>query len=407
MRQEASGVLVYTVTEYLQILNDTLRAIADGNRIAVEGEVSSFGISQGKWVRFDLKDGNGLINCFTVVERLQVQLEDGMQVRVTGYPKVYEKYGKLSLVIQSIEPVGEGALKRAYELLLKKLSEEGLFDVTRKRSIPRFPERIGLIASRESAACGDFLRILKNRWCGVAVELCHVQVQGTDAVKQIVGAFHTFAAMKQPPEIIVLTRGGGSLEDLAAFNSEAVARAIHRCPVPVVVGVGHERDTTIADFVADIRASTPTNAAEMVVPDRRDILRELQGNCIQQQQLLQRVVQQRERNVLHTITVMEARVRGLLRGMEQAVHAFDFAMKKFSLFVHASSEKIASMVRMLKSLDPQAVVKRGYAIVYDSKRKIVTDPHGVDAGTTLAIHLRGGILPVVATPSKGEQPSLF
>ena len=145
----------------------------------------------------------------------------------------------------------------------------------------------------------------------------------------------------------------------------------------------------------------------MVVPDRRDILREIQGNATQQQQLLQRIVQQRERDALHAVTLMEARVRGLLRGMEQAVHAFDFAMKKFSLFVRASSEKVTSMVRILKSLDPQAVVKRGYAIVYDSKQKIVTDPRGVDAGTTLAIHLRGGILPVVASAPKGEQSSLF
>src|SRR3989344_3282465 len=219
---------VFTVSEFI----DHINALVATDVHAVEGEISGFNLSQGRWVFFDLKDEKveSKVGCFMMAFKLKTPLEDGMKVRVIGTPKVHEKSGQFRITVEQVELVGEGALKRAFELLKKKLAGEGLFADERKRPIPRFPERIGVIASRESAAFGDF---------------------------------KYFQTAKPRPDVLVLMRGAGSLEDLQAFNSEEVAYAIFGSKIPVVVGVGHERDESIADYVADLRASTPSNAAEL------------------------------------------------------------------------------------------------------------------------------------------------
>src|SRR3989338_4261154 len=261
---------VLSVSQFISQVNDIL-----AGTFTVEGEVSQYKISQSKWIFFDLKDDTSCLNCFSTVFMLRPPLEDGMRVRVTGYPKIHEKSGRFGFTVQQVEVVGEGSLQRAYLLLKEKLGKEGLFAVERKRALPELPERIGVIASRDSAAFGDFKRILNNRWGGVEVTLRHVAVQGEGAVREIMRAFHDFNESSLLPDILVLIRGGGSLEDLAAFNSEEVVRAIYSSRIPVMVGVGHERDETLADLAADVRASTPSNAAEIVVPERRDFMAQL------------------------------------------------------------------------------------------------------------------------------------
>src|SRR3989338_2088236 len=260
---------VFTVSEFI----DHINALVATDVHVVEGEISGFNLSQGRWVFFDLKDEKveSKVGCFMMAFKLKTPLEDGIKVRVIGTPKVHEKSGQFRITVEQVELVGEGALKRAFEMMKKKLAAEGLFAPERKRSIPRFPERIGVIASRESAAFGDFKRILGNRWGGVAIQLAHVQVQGAQAIPDIVGAFKYFQTAKPRPDVLVLMRGGGSLEDLQAFNSEEVAYAIFGSKIPVVVGVGHERDESIADYVADLRASPPSTAAAPAVPDRRAV----------------------------------------------------------------------------------------------------------------------------------------
>jgi exodeoxyribonuclease VII large subunit len=427
MRTE-EGIVIYEVTEYLQYLNETLRAIADQTRVAIEGEVSSFSIAQGKWVRFDLKDLNGLVNCFLTTYQLKVPLEDGMKIRVYGYPKVYERYGKFSITVQRIELVGEGALRRAFELLKQQLERDGWFSEARKRPLPRFPERIGLITSREAAACGDFLRILGNRWGGVQILLAHVQVQGEPSVKQIVAAFRSMNALSRPPEVIVLTRGGGSLEDLAAFNSLEVARAIFSSRIPVVVGVGHERDETIADYVADVRASTPTNAAELVVPDRREMLYAISLSATRLSAALAHALRERKQRLAHARSRLEAYVRRSLSTVELLTTKFQAATRAYQTAVrfrmhevgrvtdvligrmlhgcHAWQERVVQQQRFLKSLDPKAVLARGYAMVCDTKRHIVRDAAAVDAGASLVVHLHKGILEVTVAKSGRPQDTL-
>ncbi len=359
---------VLQVNEFLTLVNETLRLNIPSDQFVVEGEVSDYRVSQQKWISFDLKDeeADAVLKCFATVWQLKTPLEDGMRVRVAGYPKIYERFGTFKMNVTSAAPVGEGALRRAYELLKKKLHEEGLFDPERKRSLPRFPNKIGLITSRDAAAFGDFVRILNNRWSGVAVEHAHVHVQGREAVGEILGAFSHFDALpaKDRPDVIVLTRGGGGLEDLHAFNDEEVARAVFRSKVPVVCAVGHERDESLCDYVADVRASTPSNAAERIVPDRREVGYEIE---MMQTRLVDHVQSELDvrSNMIENLMLRTESWLGRLR------------------------EGLEYQVRILKSLDPQRVLARGYSIV-SKAGKIVKDASKLDAGDKINVQLSKG-----------------
>ncbi|MFA4845424.1 MAG: exodeoxyribonuclease VII large subunit [Patescibacteria group bacterium] len=351
-----------SVSQYLELVNVSLGQIpAD---FVIEGEVSDYKVSQGKWVSFDLKDekDQALLKCFMTTWQLKTVIEDGMRVQVKGVPKIYERFGTFKLNVTEVEPVGEGALKRAYELLKKKLESEGLFDVSRKRPLPRFPERIGLITSRDAAAYGDFLRILNNRWSGVEILFHHVHVQGREAVSDILEAFAAFVALDalHRPSVIVLTRGGGGLEDLHAFNDEAVARAIYASTIPVVCAVGHERDESLADFVADVRASTPSNAAERVVPSRDEVRYEI------------------ETLRDHLVARMEDTIRTRVQLIDMATHRVSFILERqkdrlarlseallscTTLWLSRLKDRLQSHERVLKELNPKRVLARGYSIV--------------------------------------------
>ncbi|MFO0764632.1 MAG: exodeoxyribonuclease VII large subunit [Patescibacteria group bacterium] len=271
---------LFTVSDFVAYVNDTFKAIWDGDAVAIEGEVSGFRVSQGQWVNFDIKDDGALISAFMVLPKLRVPLEDGMKVRVYGTPRIYPKYGKFSFTVERLELVGEGAIKKALAQLRARLDGEGLFDPLRKRSLPRFPKRIALIASRESAAYGDFIRILSERWTGLEIELFHVIVQGDKAPGSIMQALKQAHAREKKfgagyYDALVLTRGGGSFDELMAFNDEALVRALYASKIPTMVAIGHERDITLAEEVADVRGSTPTDCARRLVPDKSDVLYEL------------------------------------------------------------------------------------------------------------------------------------
>ena len=261
-----------SVSEFISLVKMHLQTAI--GRVTVQGEVTGYKTAKETLVFFELKDKQSRVTCFLMKWQQNIPLEDGMEVKATGYPSMFQAAGRFHLRVEQLEPVGEGALQRAFELLKQRLETEGLFAIERKRVLPRFPQRLGLITSPDAAAYTDVLRILNNRWGGLEIVLTPVGVQGTEAIGQIVGAI-AYQNQVIKPDVIILTRGGGSLEDLQAFNSEAVARAVFGSAIPIVCGVGHERDITIADLVADVRASTPSNAAERVVPNRQDILYQL------------------------------------------------------------------------------------------------------------------------------------
>ncbi len=253
-----------SVSEFVAIFNQSLDMMFPA--VAITGEIANFRVSKGKWVYFDLKDESSSVKFFGSVYALPGPLENGITVEVLGRPHLHNLYG-FSVNYSSIRAVGEGSIRKAQELLLKKLEGEGLFALERKRSLPYPPQRIGLITSAESAAIADFKKIIAVRWPALKIELIDTLVQGAQAPAAIVKAIQTFNMESDPPEMLVIVRGGGSADDLAAFSEESVVRAVAASRLPTLVAIGHESDTSLAELAADRRASTPSNAAELLVPD--------------------------------------------------------------------------------------------------------------------------------------------
>lgn len=373
------------VSEFIEVVNTVLRETLSVELFAVEGEVSGYRVSQGQWVSFDLKDDAALVNVFLPLWKLDVPMEDGMRVKVTGLPRVYPKYGKFSLSAEKIELSGEGALKKALMLLRARLEKEGLFDVSRKRELPRFPERIALVASRESAAYGDFIRVLKERWGGLSIDVYHVLVQGERAPQEICGAIERVQAGEY--DVLVMTRGGGSFEELMAFNDERVVRAIHSSKIPTMVAIGHERDLTLAEEAADVRGSTPTDCARRLVPDRRDVQYELAtllGSI--EAGLIDRVAEGRVTidRALSAPSLWVSRQQSELREQTSRV---ENGVRQW----HRSlSERLAASMRLLSSLDPKAVLSRGYAIIRNAAGKGIATVADARPGSAIRVLLQDG-----------------
>lgn len=276
MYSVSSNRKIYTVS---QLNRETKRLLTEHFfTIQVEGEISNLSLPSSGHIYFSLKDENSQIRCamFRMQRRqLGFKPENGNQVVVTAQVSLYEARGDYQLVVEKMEEAGDGALRRAYEALKLKLSEEGLFDQACKKPLPKLPAAIGVITSPTGAAIRDILSVVKRRFPAVPVIIYPVAVQGESAKNEIVKAITT-ANIRQECDVIILSRGGGSLEDLWAFNEEIVARAIFSSDLPIVSGIGHEIDFTIADFVSDLRAPTPSAAAEHIIPDQQELLRQLQ-----------------------------------------------------------------------------------------------------------------------------------
>ncbi len=327
------------VSECIALINQTLEGAYPS--VTVVGEVSSFTVNQNKYVFFDIKDEQASLNCFMTVWQLRTPLEDGMQVEVVAQPRI-TPWGKFSLTVREVRPVGEGSLQKAFELLKVKLQKEGLFDVERKRSLPSLPSHIGIISSTQAAGYNDFIKILNDRFGGLKIEVAHVQVQGKGSSQQIVHALSYFNEAANPPEVIAIIRGGGSADDLATFNDEPLVRAIAASRVPTIVGVGHEVDITLADMAADVRAATPSNAAQLLVPDRREI------------------ISQNRRELLHAVYCINKQYDKKQAGLKEVRQHM---LEKITLQQEHLQYVITSIQQLLKQVDPQQVLKRGYAIV--------------------------------------------
>lgn len=331
--------LTLSVSDAIALINQTLDYAYP--MLVIEGEVASFKVNQGKYVFFDVKDDTGTLGCFMMLFSLRQPLEDGMRVRIVASPKV-TAWGKFSLTVREVRPVGEGSLKRAFDLLKEKLDKEGLFALERKRILPAIPRRIGLISSTGAAGYADFIRILNERWGGVQVEVAHVQVQGADAPGQIVRALAYFNGQSEPPEVIAIVRGGGSADDLSAFNDEPLVRAIAASRVPTIVGVGHEVDESLADMAADVRAATPSHAAQLLVPDKYEVQRTIRRG-------LATITSRTE----HAINELHVDVKHALASI---ANACDEQLRSVA-------EQIVRKRTLLTAYDPMAVLARGYAIV--------------------------------------------
>ncbi len=391
---------ILSVSQFIAYLNDTFKAIWDVNEAAIEGEVSEFRVSQGQWVNFNLKDAEAVVGCFLVLNKLRLPVEDGMRVRVFGYPRVYPKWGKLSFNVERVELVGEGTLRKALAALRAKLEAEGLFDPSRKRALPRFPSRIALIASRESAAYGDFVRIVNERWRGLEIDLYHAVVQGDKAPDSVMSALAS-AHKHGPYDAAVITRGGGSFEELMAFNDERLVRAIYASKIPTLVAIGHERDVTLAEEVADVRGSTPTDCARRLVPDRRDTLFELAQIEQGIGDALDGLIEGHRDRIARTLDAAAAWLSAFR-------HRFDLASQRvengLSSWKGGLTDRIIALNRLVASFNPDAVLKRGFAIVTDANGGIVASVREAKPGLAVGIRLRDGS---VGARIEGKQGTLI
>jgi len=330
---------IFSVSDFIAVVNQTFDYAYPN--VQVEGEVASFKVSQGKFVFFDIKDQGGSVNCFMTVWQMRVPIEDGMKVIVSAVPKITQ-WGKFSLTVKSVRPSGEGALKKSFEILKSKLETEGLFAPERKRQLPRIPQNIAVISSTQAAGYADFIKILNDRWGGIKVEVAHVQVQGSDAPDQIIRAINYFNQLESLPEVIVIIRGGGSADDLSTFNDEPLVRAIAGSRIPTLLGVGHETDESLADLVADVRAATPSNAAQILVPDRAEIIRAVH---VQVSSLLPRILQ--------VIDQQKRSINSSLIGV----------LEKIERLIDSQAQRISYFKNVLMQLDPNVILSRGYALI--------------------------------------------
>lgn len=357
------------VSEALELINQTLDEAFPF--IIIEGEVSGFTVSKNKFVFFDIKDDESTIGCFMMVFKLKFPIEDGMKVRILAQPKI-TNWGKFSLTIHEIMPIGEGSLKKSFQVLKERLDKEGLFAPERKRQLPKFPKNIAVVSSSGAAGWVDFSKIINERWSGINIKLADVGVQGLNAPGEIVRAIEHFNQESTIADILVVIRGGGSADDLAAFNHEDVVRAVAGSRIPTVVGVGHETDESLAELAADLIASTPSNAAQLIVPDKHDILVRIESQTTQISSSLGRY---HERLSLDVAGKSES------------------ASSLVQLFLSNLSDKLGSDIRLISQFDPQTALKRGYSIVRKGKL-VITSVKDVKIDERVSLELKDGSLGV-------------
>ena len=354
---------IYTPTDFTAVFNQTLEYAYPS--VLLQGELADYRVSKGKWLYFKIKDEHASLQCFGTVMQLRHELQEGMMVQLRANPRLHPLYN-FSLQVQFIQPVGDGAIKKAADLLRQKLQKEGLFDPANKRPLPYPPRKVGLITSEESAAYRDFTKVLASRWPAVEIELYSVQVQGEPAAEQIVQAIDFFNSADDAPEVIVLTRGGGSMEDLEAFSTESVTRAVASSRLPTVVAVGHEVDVSLAELAADLRASTPSNAAELLAPSRQDALQQLAT-----------LTDRTDNYLLTTLSKQKQQIIDAIVDIEQAI----------SLQLKQQKQTIKNYRQLLELLHPRSALSRGYAIVWSKDGAVIRSGNDISPGDETIIEL--------------------
>jgi len=385
---------VNEVTRYIRQRLDEDEVLSD---VYVKGEISNLSQPTSGHLYFTLKDEFSELRCVMFREKnrkLKFVPEDGMSVIVRGHISVYEKQGKYQLYVEEIQEEGIGALYRAFEQLKKKLKEEGLFDIGYKKPIPSFPCRIGIITSPTGAAIRDMLNITKRRFPHVHILLAPVAVQGEEAASQIVNAIRLMNRVNKELmkiDVLVVGRGGGSIEELWAFNEEAVAREIFSSVIPVISAVGHETDFTIADFVADRRAATPSEAAEFVVPDKREIEKNLSSLELRMRQNVFKAIEY-HRKRLESIekSILFRKPTERINQYRQTVDEIKRNMlAEITHLVALHRKSLQALSGKLDALSPLAILERGYSICLKEER-VVRSVEEISVGDAVKILFKDG-----------------
>lgn len=379
-------------------LNQIIKTLIDGDpllgKVCVRGELSNYKIYPSGHHYFTIKDAESSLRCVmfkSSASKLRFRPESGMGVTAFGRVSVFPRDGAYQLYCTDLIPEGTGDLQIAYEQLKAKLAAEGLFDPSHKKPLPQFPEKIAIITSSAGAAVHDMIRILGTRWPMTKILLLPVRVQGVEAPPEIVGAIR-YANRHKVADLIITGRGGGSIEDLWAFNDERVARAIYESELPVISAVGHEPDVTISDFVADVRASTPSNAAEIAVPDQSEMREALMNMDIRRTQAMRKSLSRmtaklddiKSRRVLQDpMAYIDTKrseldyVRGRLVAAADKVNA-------------QNRHKFVALASALDAMSPLKVLSRGYAIANDADGRLIKSVNDVNAGDEVKLSVFDG-----------------
>lgn len=400
---EVRALTVSELNYYLKrvLINDPIL-----NSINVEGEISNLKRQKSGHLYFSLKDKKSKINCVMFnneVQKIRFRLENGLNVIVTGYISVYERDGLYQLYARNIKPIGIGELYLAFEQLKKKLEEEGLFDKDKKKKLPYLPNKIGVVTSSTGAAIKDIIKVVKRRLPSANIVIYPVLVQGNKAAYEISNAIRYFN-MRNDIDVIIVGRGGGSIEELWAFNEEAVAKAIYESKIPVVSAVGHETDFTISDYVADLRAPTPSVAAELVVPN----IIELKEKVFLQYKGLLKAYEgyiENKANLLKAYKVLISSTRFIEKIIvlkQNLDYSFKELLNSYDKYISTKLNYLAFLQEKLDSMNPKKALKRGYAIPVKQNGEIVKNVNEVMNGDILTLIINNGLLKVKVIEKSGS-----
>ncbi len=392
-------------------INEYIRAQMDHDlllaSVAIRGEISNYKLYPSGHHYFTLKDDNSALRCVMFkgnAFRLKFRPENGMKIVAFGKVSVFPRDGAYQLYCTALNVDGIGDLHMAFEQLKKKLQSQGLFDETHKKPIPKYPDAIGIVTSSAGAAVHDMIRILRKRYPLAKVRLLPVRVQGQEAAGEIADAID-YANRHRLADVLIVGRGGGSIEDLWAFNEEVVAHAIYRSDIPVISAVGHEPDVTISDYVADVRAATPSNAAELTVPDRDTLRQILDGLTENMAAIMHRQIQAGKMHlrVLSGSSVLQSpygyideKRRSIDLLINQLIHGYNITL-------HHCKHRFVSQTAKLDAMSPLKVLSRGYSMVKNECGSVVIDVNQVSVKETLMINVSNGSITAVVKDKKEQE----
>ncbi len=405
METAGSEMHIWTVSGITGAVREALER-PELQSVWVEGEVSNLRRPGSGHVYFTMKDDGASLRCVLFksdAARVSFRLSDGMDILARGRIGVYERAGEYQLYVRGAEPAGLGSLHLALEQLRRRLEEEGLFDPLRKRSLPTYPTTVGVVTSRSGAALRDIVQVARRRNPGIDILLCHSSVQGEAAPGELVRALKLLEG--SGVDAIILGRGGGSVEDLWAFNDEDLVRAVADCPVPVVSAVGHETDVTLVDLVADARAPTPSAASEMLVPDAAVMARELRGVADDLSRSLQRSLESaRARLAGATYARVFRHPEDLIRDRQQRLdRTSEDVFAAMRRRIAGSRRDLESIAERIRVLDPLSGLGRGYALATDSDGRVITDGSSLGSGDVVDLRFHRGGARVQVRDSWGEE----
>lgn len=398
-----------SVDQFNELINLQLQSIGE---VIVEGEITEMNISKRGGVNLVLKDKNkqAVLNVSGYAPRIQGinMIEIGMEVAIWGVPQLYSPYGKFSVSIYKILPIGAGALAKALEILKEQLDKEGLFDPSRKRPLPELITRIALITAKNSAAESDFLKILKENNTGLNIDFYPVSVQGKHSIGEILNAIQT--AQNKKYDCIVMIRGGGSLEDLSSFNDEKISKALFASKIPTLVAVGHERDESIAELVSDVRASTPSQAAYYLVVNNTNFIKSIGLQADQVYHQIQEIINYNKQkisgiNIYEKVLLslnrynykvrshdidFESRIYKTISNYQSVIEKSTHELSNFGYKINQLLNDVIHMQNTIENLNPERIIKKGYAIIKNKKGEIITSVKDAKTDDSLILKVRDG-----------------